>query len=121
MYINVVGVPMFKLYAKLKAMKKILKANNEELYGGIKQRVIQARVRLDQAQREVLSSLSKAACVREEKECLHEYISISKAEEAFLKQKSRNQWLNLGDQNNLYFHRIVRVRNSKNVIKSLMG
>jgi hypothetical protein len=62
---------------------------------------------LDQAKREVLSSLGKAACVRKENECLHEYISISTAEEAFLKQKLRNQGLNVRDQYNSYFHRIV--------------
>lgn len=50
------------------------------------------------------------------KECLHEYVFIAKAEEAFLKQKARNQWLQLGDQNNSYFHRIVKVCASKNMI-----
>jgi hypothetical protein len=39
-----------------------------------------------------------------EKECLHAYVSITKVEEAFLKQKARNQWIPLGDQNNSYFH-----------------
>jgi len=36
-----------------------------------------------------------------------------------LKQKSRNQWLNLGDGNNKFFHTKVKVRNSFNMIKSL--
>jgi hypothetical protein len=33
-------------------------------------------------------------------------VSISRAEEVFLKQKARNQWLQLGDQNNSFFHRV---------------
>lgn len=61
----------------------------------------------------------KSECLTKENECLHDYVSISKAEEAFLKQKSRNQWLQLGGQNNSYFHRIVKVRNSKNLISHL--
>lgn len=30
-----------------------------------------------------------------------------------------NNWLNLGDNNNAYFHRMVNVRNSKNLVKFL--
>jgi hypothetical protein len=47
-------------------------------------------------------------------ECLHAYVSITKAGESFLKQKARNQWLQLGDQNNSFFHRSLRVQNVKN-------
>jgi hypothetical protein len=52
-------------------------------------------------------------------QCLHAYISISAAEENFLKQKSRNRWLNLGDGNNAFFHKSVKARNSSNLIKIL--
>jgi hypothetical protein len=45
-------------------------------------------------------------------------LSISKVEN-FFKRKSRNQWLNLVDQNNALFHKIVKVRNSKNLMKHL--
>jgi hypothetical protein len=43
-----------------------------------------------------------------EMECLHPYVSATKAEEAFLKQEARNQWLQLGDQNNNYFHHLLK-------------
>lgn len=54
-----------------------------------------------------------------EKECMHEFLSISRAEEAYFKQTSRNKWLQLRDQNNAFFHRIVKVRASKNMIHRL--
>jgi hypothetical protein len=54
-----------------------------------------------------------------EGECLHAYVSLTKAEEAFLKQKSRNQWLQLGDQNNSFFHRSLKVQQAKNTITHL--
>jgi pentose-5-phosphate-3-epimerase len=41
------GIPMFRVCKKLKAVKKILKAKNIEVFGGIKQRVLQAKARLD--------------------------------------------------------------------------
>lgn len=36
-----------------------------------------------------------------------------------MKQKSRVSWLNLGDGNNSYFHKTVKIRNSPNLIKVL--
>jgi hypothetical protein len=56
---------------------------------------------------------------KKEKECLHLWVSISAAEKNFLKQKSRINWLKLGDGNNSYFHNSVKVRNSSNLIKML--
>jgi hypothetical protein len=54
-----------------------------------------------------------------ERECLHAYVSISKAEEAFLKQKARNQWLQLRDQNSVFFHRLLKGRHARNTITHL--
>lgn len=59
-------------------MKHILKSMNAELYGGIKQKVMQARSRLEQSQRECIDSQEKTECLSRENECLHEYISIYK-------------------------------------------
>ena len=42
-------------------------------------------------------------------ECLHEYNCLRiAAEEALMKQKSRNGWLNLEDNNTTFFHQTVR-------------
>jgi hypothetical protein len=49
--------------------------------------------------------------------CLYLYFSCGRE---FLKQKSRNSWLNLGDGNNSFFHKSVTVRNSSDLIKTLM-
>jgi hypothetical protein len=54
-----------------------------------------------------------------EKECLHAYVSITKAKESFLKQKFRNQWLQLGDQNNSLFHRSLKIKNARSSITHL--
>jgi hypothetical protein len=83
---------------------------------GIRERVLMAKGRLDQAQIDVVSSRGKATCVARASECLSEYTSVTLAEEDFLNQKSRNNWLNLGDKNTSYFHKLVKVRNSKNTI-----
>lgn len=82
-------------------------------------KVLQAKTRLEQSQNEFIASRGRAECLKREKDCLQEFVSISRAEEAFYKQKARNQWLNLGDQNKTYFHRLIKVRNTQNTIKHL--
>lgn len=50
---------------------------------------------------------------------MHQFLSLMTAEENFIKQKSRNQWLNLGDSNSAFFHKIVKARNASNPVKIL--
>ena len=69
----------------------------------MKQRVNQACDNLTLAQNGVLANFGSADSLLKEKECLHAYVSITKAEESFLKQKARNQWLQLGDQDKIAF------------------
>ncbi|XP_062158093.1 uncharacterized protein LOC133865680 [Alnus glutinosa] len=81
--------------------------------------VLQARSDLAKAQSKFLASRDNADCQKKERECLHLLVSLSAAEENFLKQKSRVNWLNLGDGNNAFFHKSVKIRNSYNLIKML--
>jgi hypothetical protein len=110
------GVPMYRLYMKLKAFKAIMKGKNSSCYGDIRSKVLHAQECLDIAQRDALNSHGSADSLSKEREYLHAYVSTSRAEEAFLKQKARNQWHKLGDQNSGYFHRVVKGRHAKNSI-----
>jgi len=94
---------MFHLYNKFKAIKQILIIKNKEIFCCLWQRVIKARQDLDVAQAAFINSHGSMRCRLREKECLHHYVTISLAEEKFLKQKSRVQWLNLGDSNTSFF------------------
>jgi hypothetical protein len=87
--IDIHGYSMFKFYAKLNSVKKILKIKNLKCFGGLGQRVRQAKHELAVAQAQFLAHDS-FECQRRERECMHAYISISAAEENFLKQKSIN-------------------------------
>ena len=46
-------------------------------------------------------------------------VKLALAEEGFLKQKSRIQWLKLGDQNSNFLHKVGKTRNSRNSINSI--
>ena len=54
-----------------------------------------------------------------ERRCLKTYHDLACAEEGFLKQKSRVQWLKLGDQNTSFFHKAIKARNARNAIKAI--
>lgn len=98
---------MYQLCKKLQFVKAVLKRQNLDCFGDLKLRILQARDWLDLAQKDVMFSRGSADCLLKEKGCLHAYVSITKAEEAFLKQNARNQWFQLGDQNNAVFHRLL--------------
>ena len=51
--------------------------------------------------------------------CLKIFHDLALAEEGFLKQKSRIQWLKLGDHNSNFFHKVIKARNLMNSIKSI--
>ena len=76
-----------------------------------------ARQALCQAQSAVLNSPSNPMLRENEKSCLKNYHDLAVAEEGFLKQKSRVQWLKLGDQNTSFFHKAVKAHNARSALK----
>ncbi|KAK1429868.1 hypothetical protein QVD17_12153 [Tagetes erecta] len=56
-----------------------------------------------------------------EAECLKEFVEASMDEEKFVKQKAKVKWLAEGDANTNYFHNILKCRNNKKAIHSVLG
>ncbi|KAK3189470.1 hypothetical protein Dsin_029031 [Dipteronia sinensis] len=57
----------------------------------------------------------------QEKYIINSYTIALEAEEDFLKQKSRIQWLHAGDRNSSYFFKAINGRQNQNKILSIMG
>ena len=74
---------------------------------------------LRRAQADLLVNPNDSDLVGIEKVYLKNFHDLAMAEEGFLKQKSRIQWLKLGDQNTSFFHKLVKARNSRNTITSI--
>ena len=116
---EVFGTPMYRLTRKLTSVKAALKAFNFHSFAKLHDRVVDAKENLKQAQFALLNYPYDTLLVENEKKCLKAFHDLACAEEGFLKQKSRIQWLKLGDQNTSFFHKAIKSRNARNSIKVL--
>ena len=81
---------------------------------------MQAKARLDTLQRQIQDSPTDPHLCKEEVMAVKVYGDLCRAEESFFRQKSRIQWLNLGDQNTEFFFRSVKSRQGRNKIVSFV-
>ena len=118
---DVFGTPMYRLTHKLKSVKAALKAFNLHSFAKFRDRVVDVKENLNQAQSALLNNPYDSILVENEKRCLKAFHDLACAEEGFLKQKSRIQWLKLGDQNTSFFHKAIKSRNARNAIKVIIS
>ncbi|PWA43293.1 RNA-directed DNA polymerase, eukaryota, Reverse transcriptase zinc-binding domain protein [Artemisia annua] len=112
---SVSGFHMFKVVSKLKALKKPFRSMlfREE---NIHEKVTKLRHELDVVQR-ALDLDPFNVDLREEEACyLNAFNEAVLKEECFLKQKAKVEWLQVGDSNSAYFHKVVKSRKARSRI-----
>lgn len=62
----------------------------------------------------MMASGANETLVQTEQQVREELYTQAVREESILKQKSILQWLQKGDQNSSYFHRIIKLRQYRN-------
>jgi len=92
-----------------------MRSLNRTHFSGITTRVKEKAEEVVALQRRILCSPSPALA-REENIASEEWNKLLVAEEKFFMQKSRVNWMHLGDRNSSYFHKMVIQRNSQNHI-----
>lgn len=115
----VFGDPWYVLTQKLKRVKQALVSLNKSR-GDVHDRVSAARDALLQFQADMPLSPAPAQFLEEAK-LSSELELFLKEEEVFLRQKSRIQWLHLGDGNNKFFFNACKGRWNSNKILSLVS
>lgn len=115
---NVVGSEMFRVSAKLRELKNIIRQFSKSNYSDIEKRVQEAIEVLWEAQTRTLSNPSTAN-VDHELEATRKWDILTKAEESFFFQRSSITWLGEGDKNTAYFHCMAASRQSINHIHFL--
>ncbi|KAJ4871264.1 Endonuclease/exonuclease/phosphatase protein [Raphanus sativus] len=113
------GTNQLRVSKKLKELKGIIKSFNREHYSQLEQRVEAAFSEMCSAQENALTSpgSSSSQAVREAHNRWH---VLAKAEDSFLKQKSRVRWSAEGDAGTAYYHRVIKTRQAQNQIVFLL-
>ncbi|XP_060210979.1 uncharacterized protein LOC132637995 [Lycium barbarum] len=109
------------VWNKLKRVKLALKNLNNTAFAGVDTRVKIARQQLKDMQEKMRSMNTPSALFGAEKELRRQLEKWSTIEESVYKQKSRVQWLKLGDSNTAFFHASIKNRVSQNMIRSLVS
>ncbi|XP_010481131.1 PREDICTED: uncharacterized protein LOC104759967 [Camelina sativa] len=110
---------MLLVSKKLKALKRVIKDFSHDNYSDLEKRTSEAFENLQTCQQTLLASPS-ALSSQLEKEAHMKWCILASAEESFLRQKSRICWLENGDKNSKFFHRVVLSRQAQNHILFLL-
>lgn len=109
---------MFRFSRKLKLLKIVLKDLNRDHFSDMENRVKEAHSKLLDCQNKVLSNPSPLSAGLE-KQAHSSWLTLSLAEEKFLWQSSMVKWVDCGDSNTAYFHKMVATRRAINHIHYL--
>lgn len=111
---------MFCVYEKLKLLQIELKKLNKKDFSAISARVEQSQCLLDSLQNKLGINPADSATQKEEKIAYNQFLTLSRAEESLARQKSRINWLKLGDQCTSFFFKSVNDNRNKTKITSLV-
>ena len=115
---HVFGSAMFRVSRKLMLLKKDIREFSKENYSGIEKRTREAHETLCSAQNQMLHC-PNTANAEAELEAMQKWVTLSQAEESFFLQRSRVQWMGLGDSGTRFFHKMVEIRRASNHIHFL--
>lgn len=104
---------------KVKNFKKGLKELNKRSFSQITTKVVQRKEELNSIQKQLQMQPLNVELKLTKKNCMVKYNELLIIEEKFYRDKARTKWLVEGDRKTMYFHRKVKVNQTKNRIMSL--
>ncbi|KAK2434278.1 hypothetical protein QL285_019443 [Trifolium repens] len=109
------GTPMQRLWYKLHQLRlKLLQLN--KLTNDVQLKKTEARQKLDQAYQDLSSNRMNVALIETVKNLTEEVIHWNEMEEKMMMQRTKVDWIRLGDGNNAYFHAYLKSRlNTKRI------
>jgi hypothetical protein len=113
------GNPIYQLTTKLRLLKHELKKLHQQHTSHITSRVSQAKDVWYAAQTVLDANPTSPEARTDERSCAHQYMQLCKDEESFFQQRSRVQWLQLGDRNTKFFQKSLLHRQVRNRIHHL--
>lgn len=113
------GNGMGRVWQKLKRVKQALKTLNTTEFQGVEARIKLYRQQLQDVQSSMRQPGQPTSLIETEREAKLNREKWLNVEESIMRQKSRVQWLKLGDGNTAYFHVSLKNRLAQNRITSL--
>ena len=111
------GSQMFRVCSKLRNLKPILKNLNKEHIGDMASRVLNAKNDLESIQLDLDKNPNDVNLQNSERVQYLLYNDLLKVEESEKRQKSRVQWLELGDKNSSFFFKCIN--NNRNYLPKI--
>ncbi|XP_074341935.1 uncharacterized protein LOC141679332 [Apium graveolens] len=111
------GSPLVQFSTKLKHTKLLLRKLNRDV-GNVHSNVQSARAVLEAFQTSLSSTLDQSK-ILEEEELISKLNTALDQEESLLLKKARVRWLQLGDNNNSFFHQQCKVHWNRNKVLTL--
>ena len=115
---HVSGNSMIILHKKMKKLKVCLRNLNTQNYADISRKVKEKKMELAEVQITNLSNPGENT-VEQEKTLIKELHELLVAEESFFKQKFRIRWIQEGNMNTKFFHRVTAARQKHRTIQTL--
>jgi hypothetical protein len=114
----IAGRPMIALWRKLLRLQPVLRKLSKPITG-IHITLDKAREDLRQAHNLLLLDKMNPHHIMKVKSCTEEVIHWSDMEEQMLRQKSKIDWLKLGDGNNKYFHASLKAKQKHCALRAI--
>lgn len=110
---------MFRVCQKLRLLKPALKLLNKKDFSDIFVRVLAVKSALNSTQWKLDKDPSNLVLQNLERNLYKQYIDLNAVEESLAKQKSRVQWLGLGDRNSNFFFKSIKGNINKGKILNI--
>lgn len=109
---------LYRFSKKLKALKPIIWSLANERMGNLTKKAKEAFDFLCAKQKANLTNPTTQG-IEEEKTAYIRWEKVADLEEKYFKEKSKLQWLNIGDRNNKYFHKAIAMIETRNSIREI--
>lgn len=116
---EVVGSKMFQVWTKLNLVKQGIKQLHTNSYGNLQGLIDEATSHLGQVQIQLSTDTTNIRLQQQEDEAIRGLKQWLAVQESIFKQKSRIEWLKLGDSNNHFFFAAMKHRTSRNRIDTI--